>query len=252
MRAFRKSVLIFLFISFVHSASALISIPEIFADNMVLQQKSEVAFWGWAKAGETVTIKAEWLEKEVSMRAGPSGRWKLIINTPAAGGPFKISLKGSNEILLKNVLIGEVWLCSGQSNMEWSARSGINNADKEIKNADNPGIRLFNVYHSSSDNPQEHFTGEWVECTPETMQDFSAIGYFFGRKINTELGVPVGVINASWGGTPAEAWMPADVFLKDNFLNEAASMQKTLSRDRGRAFADGTRARARERTGGLR
>jgi sialate O-acetylesterase len=162
------------------------------------------------------------------VRTGPSGRWKLIINTPAAGGPFNISLKGSNEIVLKNVLIGEVWLCSGQSNMEWSARNGVNNADEEIKNADHPGIRLFNVYHSSSDNPQEHFTGEWVECTPQTMQDFSAIGYFFGRKINTELGVPVGIINASWGGTPAEAWMPADVFLKDNYLNEAASKQKTV------------------------
>lgn len=213
---------------FLQKASANISIPEIFSDNMVLQQKSEVALWGWAKSGETVTVKADWLDKELSLTVGPSGRWKLDLNTPSAGGPYNIRLKGYNEILLKNVMIGEVWLCSGQSNMEWTPRSGINNAEEEIKNANYPGIRLFTVLSASSDCPQEHFTGKWVECTPETMQNFSAIGYFFARKINTELGVPVGIVNSSWGGTPAEAWMPEDIFLNNSFLNEAASKQKPV------------------------
>ncbi|HEX2975933.1 MAG TPA: sialate O-acetylesterase [Bacteroidales bacterium] len=228
MKTISKTILLLLFAVLVQRASANISIPEIFSDNMVLQQKSEVAFWGWAKAGETVTIKPDWLDNPVSVKVGPSGRWKLSLNTPAAGGPFNISLKGYNEIQLKNVMIGEVWLCSGQSNMEWTPRSGINNAEEEIKNANSPKIRLFTVFNASSANPQEHFTGEWVECTPETMQSFSAIGYFFGRKISDELNVPVGIINSSWGGTPAEAWMPEELFDKDSFLNEAASKQKPV------------------------
>lgn len=211
-----------------NSVTANISLPEIFSGNMVLQQKSEVVFWGWAKSGEIVSIKAGWLNNEVTVTTGPSGRWKLSLNTPAAGGPYDILLKGYNEILLKNVLIGEVWLCSGQSNMEWTPRSGINNAEEEIRNADQPTIRLFTVFNASSSSRQEHFTGEWVECTPETMQYFSAIGYFFARKLNSDLNVPVGIINSSWGGTPAESWMPEEVIDKDNFLSEAAAKQKPV------------------------
>lgn len=195
---------------------------------MVLQQKSDVIIWGWAKTGEPVTIKASWLDKELTVNVGNQGTWRTVIRTPEAGGPYSLLIKGYNEILIKNVMIGEVWLCSGQSNMEWSARSGIVNAEDEIKNANYPEIRLFTVYNSTSIYPQDRLTGEWSECTSETMQYFSAVAYFFARKIHIEMGVPVGIINSSWGGTPAEAWIPEETILNNVFLRDAASRQKPV------------------------
>jgi sialate O-acetylesterase len=227
MKTVIKRVLLTIFVLsvFLQATHANISLPEIFSDNMVLQQKSEVTFWGWAKTGEKVVLKADWLDSELSVTANNQGTWKLVVRTPSAGGPYTISLKGYNEITLENVLIGEVWICSGQSNMEWSAQSGIINGEEEIKNANYPEIRLFTVNQSTSHFPQDHFTGSWTECTPETMRTFSAIGYFFARKLYRELGVPIGIINSSWGGTPAEAWMPEEVIRKDAFLREAAAKQ---------------------------
>jgi sialate O-acetylesterase len=211
-----------------HPVHANISLPEIFADNMVLQQNADVTFWGWAKTGEKVTLKADWMPSEVSVTVNNQGNWSLVVKTPAAGGPYTIHLKGYNEIVLKNVLVGEVWLCSGQSNMEWTAAMPVNNAEEEIKNANYPDIRFFSVYHATSEYPQDHFTGDWTECTPETMKNFSIIAYLFARKLHNELGVPVGVINSSWGGTPAEAWMPSQVIDKDTFLVKAAALQKPV------------------------
>jgi sialate O-acetylesterase len=213
---------------FFQSTYSNISLPEIFSDNMVLQQKSDVMFWGWAKTGEKVVLKADWLDTEISTTVDNQGKWNLILKTPSAGGPYNIHLKGYNELTLKNVLIGEVWLCSGQSNMEWSAAMGINNAEEEIKNANYPDIRFFSVYHATSIYPQDHFTGEWTACTSESMRNFSVIAYLYAKKLHEVLGVPVGVINSSWGGTPAEAWMPEEVIQKDDFLHEAASLQKPV------------------------
>lgn len=224
----RFSVLFILLFLITVNSGASVSMPEIFSDNMVLQQKSDVTFWGWAKSGENVVINADWLDKEFSIRAGSQGTWKITIKTPSAGGPYIIKVKGYNEIVFKNVMIGEVWLCSGQSNMEWSAQSGIINGEEEIKDASFPDIRLFTVLNSTSVYPQDHLTGEWTSCTPETMKSFSAIGYFFARKLQKELGVPVGIINSSWGGTPAEAWMPEEVIMNDSFLRDAAAKQKPV------------------------
>lgn len=221
------SVILF-FLLTTHFASGNISLPEIFSDNMILQQRSEVTFWGWAKTGENVSIIADWMDKAVVVATNNQGAWKIKLQTPSAGGPFTIHIKGYNEVILKNVLVGEVWLCSGQSNMEWSAQSGIPNAEEEIKNATDPEIRLFSVLNSTSQYPQDHLAGTWTECSPETMRSFSVIAYFFARKLRQELGVPVGVINSSWGGTPAESWMPEEVFQKDEFLREAAAKQKPV------------------------
>jgi sialate O-acetylesterase len=215
-------------IFFLQATLGNISIPEIFSDNMVLQQRSEVQLWGWAKTGETVSVKADWMENEISVKAGSQGTWKVVLKTPEAGGPYNIQIKGYNELILKNILIGEVWLCSGQSNMEWSAQSGILNGEEEIKNASYPEIRLFTVFQATSLYPQDHLTGEWSVCTPETMRSFSAVAYLFAKKLNKELGVPIGLINSSWGGTPAEAWMPEEVIAKDNYLKEAAAKQKPV------------------------
>lgn len=205
-----------------------ISIPEIFSDNMVLQQKSDIIMWGWAKPGEKVVIKTDWSDAEITSQGDTQGTWKVTITTPAAGGPYNIHITGQNEIILRNVLIGEVWLCSGQSNMEMSAQWGINNGEEEIKNADYPEIRLFTVSTSTALYPQNHFSGQWTVCTPDQMRTFSAVGYFFARKLHKELGVPIGIINSSWGGTPAEAWTPEETILKDNFLHEAALKQKPV------------------------
>jgi sialate O-acetylesterase len=224
-RFFFTAVLIF---SSLQIINANISLPEIFSSNMVLQQNSDVIFWGWAKPGEKVIIKADWMNEEISAEGSVQGTWKISLKTPAAGGPYNILIKGQNEIILKNVLLGEVWLCSGQSNMEMSAQWGIDNGEEEIKNANYPEIRLFTVNTSTSLYPQDHFTGTWSVCTPETMKNFSAIGYFFARKLNKELGVPIGIINSSWGGTPAESWMPEEATQKDDFLREAAAKQKIV------------------------
>lgn len=218
-----------LVLTFIFQASkGNISLPEIFSDNMVLQQKSDVTIWGWAKTGEKVVLKADWLTDEINTTVDNQGKWSLILKTPEAGGPYNITLKGYNEVTLKNILIGEVWLCSGQSNMEWSAAMGINNAEEEIKNANYPDIRFFSVYHATSKFPQDHCTGEWTACTSESMRNFSVLAYLYARKLHEALGVPVGVINSSWGGTPAEAWMPEDVIQKDDLLREAASKQKPV------------------------
>ncbi|QGY42682.1 sialate O-acetylesterase [Maribellus comscasis] len=230
MKKIRKlSILVIsVFLGFYHSAVANVSLPEIFSDNMVLQQNTEVKFRGWAKPGETVNIKGDWMDESKSVKVESQGTWEIKLKTPGAGGPYNITIKGYNKIVLKNVLIGEVWLCSGQSNMEWTAMAGINNREEEIAAADYPEIRLFTVQNSSSLYPQEHCTGVWKECSPETMKDFSAVAYFFGRQLQKEMGVPVGLINSSWGGTPAEAWMPEEVIENDDFLQTAAALQKTV------------------------
>ena len=223
-KSFLATVILLAAVQFSYAS---ISLPEIFSDNMVLQQKSDVIFWGWAKSGEKVVIKAGWMDREIVTNGSVQGTWRITIKTPEAGGPFSISIKGQNEIILKNVLIGEVWLCSGQSNMEMSAQS-INNSEEEIMNASYPEIRFFTVGTSTSLYPQEHLSGTWKVCTPETMKPFSAIGYFFARKLHKELGVPVGIINSSWGGTPAESWMPEEAVNKDDYLREAAALQKPV------------------------
>ena len=209
-------------------AKANISMPDIFSDNMVLQQKSQVTFWGWARPFEEVTIRTGWSTEEVKITTGSQGTWELKVKTPVAGGPYKIKISGYNEIVFENVLIGEVWLCSGQSNMEWTATAGIDNQEEEIKNANYPNIRFFVVNHRTALHPQINCEGEWTECSPETMKDFSAVAYFFGRKINQDLNIPIGLINSSWGGTPVETWMPEDVIENDEYLKKAAAKQQSV------------------------
>lgn len=228
MKTIYKIVFFLALITAFNNATAKVSIPEIFASNMVLQQNSEVKFWGWAKSNEPVSISADWLDEAASTKASNEGKWELVVKTPKAGGPFTVKIKGYNEIVLDNVLLGEVWLVSGQSNMEWSANSGITNGDAEIAEANYPKIRLFTVLNSSAECPQNHFDGQWVTCSPETMREFSAIGYFFGEKLHQDLEVPIGIINSSWGGTPAETWMPEETIENDDFLKNAAALLKTV------------------------
>lgn len=223
-----------------HSAFANVTLPNVFSDNMVLQRNSEVTIWGWANPQEEVVITPSWNHQEYKIKANSQAKWEINIPTPKEGGPYIIAIKGYNQILLKNILIGEVWICSGQSNMEMNASWGIENGDEVVKNAANPNIRFFMVPKLTATSPQNNLSGNWTECTPETMKYFSATGYFFAKRLQEDLkNVPIGLISSNWGGTPAEIWMPEDVIQNDAVLLESAKTRKEESygpNQAGRAF----------------
>lgn len=187
-------------------AIAEVKLPSILGDNMVLQQGQPVPIWGKADPGEKVTVRFMGQTKQAT--AGQDGAWRVDLDPlKATGKPQTLTIAGENTIELDNVLVGEVWVASGQSNMAWSvARS--DNAEKEIAAAKYPNIRLITVPRKSIPEPQDDFEGEWVATTPETIPNFSAVAYFFGRELHNELDVPIGLINTSYGGTPSEAWTP--------------------------------------------
>ena len=165
---------------------------------MVLQQKSTVKLWGWSAPAESITIKVSWDTTTYKVVAGRDAKWITSIKTPEAGGSYSITIKGNNTIKLEDVLIGEVWLCGGQSNMEWSGDQGMKETLEEMPNATNKAIRLFYVAKSTSNYPQDNLEGKWMVCTPEEMKHFSTIGYFFGKNLHQTLNSPIGLINPSW------------------------------------------------------
>lgn len=208
------------------TAEAQVRLPAVFSDNMVLQQKTAATIWGWSSPGQKIYVTNSWNNTTDSTRATGGARWKLTINTPAAGGPYTLTVTGgNNSITLKNVLVGEVWVCSGQSNMQWSSLNGLVKEDSILATGTHPYIRLLPVTHSTSEYPQDDQSAVWKECNTETLKSFSSVGYFFGKKLQTELNVPIGLINASWGGTPAEVWTPEDVIAVSPELKAAADKQ---------------------------
>ncbi len=201
-----------------------IKLPAIISDNMVLQQNTSVHLWGWAAAGENVTVTASWSNKPVNAKAGADGKWMVSIKTSKAGGPYTIRFSASNTIDVNNVLLGEVWLASGQSNMEFFMRkmgggyTGVLNYEEEIKAADYPQIRTIDIPNKVSDEPQEDFTGVWKVCSPQTADTFSAVAFYFAREIYKATGFPIGIVNATWGGTPAESWTRKEILQSDTSL----------------------------------
>lgn len=191
-------------------ASADVKLPSIIGDNMVLQQNTFASLWGWADAGEHITVKASWHDDVIDTEASQNGKWLVKIETPKASGPHTITIKGSNTTKVKNVMAGEVWICSGQSNMQWTVNNS-NNAEEEIAAAKYPNIRLFYVPRTVALEPQDDCEADWKECSPETIPGFSAVAYFFGRTLHRELNVPIGLIHTSWGGTPAESWTRREI-----------------------------------------
>lgn len=184
-----------------------VRLPAIISDNMVLQQQSEAVIWGWADPGESVSVRGSWpLALEVCSQAGEDGKWMARVKTPQAGRGQSLTIRGKNEIIVGNILIGEVWLCAGQSNMGMSVLQV--NDERELDAADWPEIRLFNVARNITGEPQEECGGRWVLCSPAEVGGFSAVAYFFGRELHQKLHVPVGLVQVTWGGTPAECWMP--------------------------------------------
>lgn len=218
----KKLSLSLLSISIYITVFADIRLPAVISSHMVLQQKSTVKIWGWSEPGEKISLNTDW-DTTTYKTVGSSGaKWSIDIKTPAGGGPYKISLKGYNSIVLEDVLVGEVWVCSGQSNMEMNVNWGLPYAN-EVANAANNNIRFFNVSKTTADAPQEDLKANWVVSDSTSMKKFSAIGYFFGQKLQQELNVPIGLINASWGGTPAEVWTPEEYIKADTLLTNAAA-----------------------------
>lgn len=207
-------------------ANADIRLPAIISNNMVLQQQSSVKLWGWGEPTEKLVVTTSWNRNIDSTMVNENAKWQLSIQTPAAGGPYSITIKGNNTIVLENILIGEVWICSGQSNMEMNYYWGIPQMKEEMSFTNNSSIRFFTIPKTTAENPQERGQGAWIQSDSNTVKSFSAVGYYFGKKLNTELDVPIGLINASWGGTPAEVWTPEEIINSDNILSEASQKLK--------------------------
>jgi sialate O-acetylesterase len=184
-----------------------VRLPALFTDNMVLQQGIAVPVWGWADDGEEVTVEFRGHKARTKAR---DGKWMVKLWKLRAGGPDTLTVTGKNTVQVNNVLVGEVWICSGQSNMEWPLKRSFE-PQSDIQNSANPKIHLFTVPKLKADAPVRDVKAQWVECGPETSSNFSAVAYYFGRDLQKALGVPVGLIHTSWGGSPAEVWMSQPV-----------------------------------------
>lgn len=194
-------------IALASSARADVKLPGIFSDHMVLQKNIAAPVWGWADPGEKITVTIAGQTKKAT--ADASGNWKLKLGKLATDSPLTLTVAGHNTIVIEDVLVGEVWLGSGQSNMQLPVNE-VTNAWKEKANAKFPQIRMFTVPRVPATTPQTNCGGKWLVCAPETVGGFSAAAYFFGRELHQQLGVPVGLINSSYGGTPIEAWTSMD------------------------------------------
>jgi sialate O-acetylesterase len=198
-------------------AYADVRLPALVSNNMVLQRNKPLHIWGWADKGEKVTVSFQ--NGTYKATTGADGKWQVTLPAKPAGGPYTMTIKGNNAITLDNILIGEVWIASGQSNMEMPVNgwTHVINFEQEIKAANYPEIRLFQINHTTSTAPEEDvatWQGGWQPCSPATISLFSAVGYFFAREIYTHEHIPVGVIHTSWGGTVAEAWASGESLKK--------------------------------------
>lgn len=224
--------------------NAEIRLPAVIGSHMVLQQDQPINIWGWAEPGEALRLQMAGLS--VNVRADTAGRWKAVFNPLKAEGrgePLVLVIKGSQspEVRLEDILVGEVWVCSGQSNMEWTL-GRTHSPSAEIRRADLPHIRLFQVPRRTAVIPQEDMESEWVLCRPETARDFSAVAYYFGREIHSHVDVPVGLISTSWGGTRIEPWTPPAGFKAvpevSDILDVVDESRKTYRINVGRALPD--------------
>ncbi|OJV40508.1 MAG: sialate O-acetylesterase [Bacteroidales bacterium 36-12] len=211
----KKPIILFLFLLSLSFIRAEISLPSFFSSDMVLQQQSTIKIWGKAEPNKNVTAITSWNLKKYKATADNDGKWSMSITTGKAGGPYSIILSDGKAVTLSNILLGEVWLCSGQSNMEMPMR-GFNGQPVEGGNLDilkstNSKLRLFRVERKAELEQQTDVTGRWEEAMPVSVRNFSATAYYFGRLLQETLNVPVGLISSSWGGSTIEAWMDAEM-----------------------------------------
>lgn len=237
----KKGLLLF-FVLFVLSVSAKVKMPSVFSDNMVLQQLTNAPVWGVAKPGADIKVTVSWDGKTYKTKADANGSWMLKIATPKAGGPFTLTVSDGKPVIFSNVMIGEVWLCTGQSNMEMPvvgpANSGwgkVNNYEAEKAEAQNhPNIRLLMVTKTISLAPKTDVqtdTEGWQECSSNTIGNFSAAGYFFGRNLEKYRNVPIGLIETCWGGTPVEAWTSVDALQSVPYYKDKVEKIKAMPTD---------------------
>jgi len=203
----RIAIAVILCILLIHTAAADVTLPSLICDNMVIQRGQVVPIWGRADPGTTVHV--DFMDDRLEAATDAKGSWQVSLPPSEAGGPYTMRISQNNEILIENVMIGDVWFCSGQSNMEMYVMHAANGPE-EVADAFHDNIRLFQVTNEVSPHPKTDFAGTWEVCRPSTVGTFSATAYYFGREINRELGVPIGLIHASWGGTPAEVWIRKD------------------------------------------
>ncbi|HEY4415046.1 MAG TPA: sialate O-acetylesterase [Verrucomicrobiae bacterium] len=211
-----------------------VRLPHVFGSHMVFQREKPLMVWGWATPGETVTVQLGTASQTAT--ANEQGEWKATLPAMDAGGPYTLTVSGSSTVKYDDVMVGEVWLCSGQSNMEFGL-GRTDHAKDEIANANHPGLRLLMVDNRWTPQPQNDFVGTWKVCTPQSVAEggwdgFSAAGYFFGRDLNEKLGVTIGLIEADWGGTRIESWTPPEGFaavpaLKKEYEREQLSDPRT-------------------------
>ncbi len=221
----------------VNNILANIKLPAIFSDGMVLQQNTNVSIWGWADPGELVTVTGSWSSKMITTTVDAKGNWKITIATTTAGGPYTLTIKGNNNIELKDVLLGEVWVCSGQSNMGFALKND-QNGKEEIASANFPLVRFFSVNRQYGLQQFDDVPGSvWKETSPATAGSFSAVAFYFAKKIQERLHVPVGIVYAAWGVTPAEAWTPRDVLKNDSSLSVYFDRWKNIQDNVGKDSA---------------
>ncbi len=203
MQKFRTILAVLAAVLVAGRASGNVTLPSVFSDHMVLQHGRNLAVWGWADPGEDVTVSIA--GRSASTRAGSDRRWQVRIGALSPGGPHVLTADGKNSMTVEDVLVGDVWLCSGQSNMKMAVRGAIN-AEQEQAGAHYPQIRHFLTASLARSEPQDRCEGNWAVCSPDTVGAFTAAGYFFGRELHRQLDIPIGLINSSWGGTAVEAW----------------------------------------------
>lgn len=226
-RTLRSLSLLFIIAFVAGHARADVKLPALISDGMVLQQEMPAPLWGWADEGESVTVEIQ--NQKVSTTA-KDGKWTVRLKPLKAGGPFTLTVSGKNKIELKNVLVGEVWICGGQSNMGWRLNQS-DNAETEIAAAKYPMIRLFTVPRAELDAPVADVKAGWKECSPESAAAFSAVGYYFGRDLHKARNVPIGLINNAVGGSPAESWTSAGVLNDDaEYKQFAAGYPKQMEK----------------------
>lgn len=246
----KRTLLTALILLCTFAAQAQLRLPKLFTDGMVLQQKSRVAVWGWAEPGATVRVKPSWSLCSAKATAGADGRWQVSLRTPKAGGPHSLTLSsGAETVKLSDVLCGEVWICSGQSNMEMPVGGWgkIKDYEQVLAESANPQIRLLNLKRESAGSPKDDITiwGEgWQSCDSTSLAEFSACGYMFGKNIQAALGVPVGLVNTSFAGSCVEAWMRPETVAKVEsekaFIEKGAKLEpeREAAKAKGKPFRE--------------
>ena len=221
------------------TCSARITLPKMFSDGMVLQQQTTCRIWGQASASKQVKVRTSWDGKTYKTQSDSQGRWQLQVETPKAGGPYDITLTDGEPLTLRNVLVGEVWLCSGQSNMEMPMKGfkgqPIEGATEELLSCNDPQLRLFTVKRNAQFTPVDTVHGSWAAATSQSVREFSATAYYYGKALRQSLGVPVGLIVTAWGGSACEAWMHPS-WIKDEWLKAFPKLHTPWNEQDVKAF----------------